>query len=316
MSLWAKNYLRLRRHFYITKPIDFTKILKSYNTLLIHPVMEPGREVFSLQAIESVIEHKGRRNVDLLINEKLKFFFNDIASRKIYYKDFTSPFSSNYKDLKENLKGKKYDIFIELNRFTNDMLMLFAIIPESKIRMCLYGSVENPIFNMVIAAYTLFDEIDRNNLILQPLGIKRVKKRIKWHKHTTKKKEKRKIGISVHNNKIALNLFLFLKNMNFTPFLFVNEVKKLQKMQQKFGDTLVPIYPLEKVYEECSSCEYIITSINPVLSIGFLQRKRTLLLLEKGEIFYPSTDHHIEVFSLSEKSQSLFNRIKDFIEAK
>ena len=316
MSLWIENYLRLKRHFYRTKPIDFTKTLKTYKSLLIHPIMEPGREVFSLPAIENIIGHKGRRNVDLLINEKLNFFFNDQPTRKIYYKDFASPLSQNYKNLMENLKRREYDIYIELNRFTEDKLTMFALILKSKIRMCLDGSVDNPIFNMVIAAYTLFDEIDRNNLILQPLGIKKETKRIKWKKKPTAKKEKRKIGISVHNDKIALNLFSFLKKRNFSPFIFVNERKEIPKMRKEVGDALVPIYPLEKVYEECSSCESIITSINPVLSIGFLQNKRTLLLLEKGEKFYPSTGHHIEVFSLREKLQSLINKIKDFIEGK
>ncbi|TES92530.1 MAG: hypothetical protein E3J87_05195 [Candidatus Cloacimonadota bacterium] len=316
MSILTKRYAGFKRHFYRTGPIDFSKELKSYKTLLIHPVMEPGREIFSLPAIESIIAQKGERNVMLLINEKLKFFFKDIPSKKIFYKCFSSPLSSNYKKLKESLKGKEYDIFVELNSFNEDILTMFALIPKSRIRMCVNGSRENPIFNMIITTDKLHNEIERNNVVLKPLGIKRKKKRIDWQKHTATRKEKRKIGIAVYNNKTALRLFSLLKNRNFTPFLFVNERKKVEKMKKKIGDALLPIYPLEKVYEESVSCESIITSINPVFSIGFLQRKRMLLLIERDKNFLPFDGHHIEVLSLSEKSKSLFNKVNDFIEGK
>lgn len=317
MSFVAKNYVRLSRHFFRIKSIDFTKMLKSYKTILIHPVMEPGREVFSLPAIGSIIKHKGKDNVELLINENLRFFFNDTPSRKIYYKDFSSPFSYNYKELKEHLKQKSYDVFVELNRFNDDFLTMFAILPKSKIRICLDGSTENPIFNMVITTGELHNEIDRNNLILRPLGIKSVRKRIKWQRNLIMRKEKGKIGIAVHNHKIALKLFSLLKNRNLMPFLFVNDRNRVQRMKKMIGDTIMPIYPLEKVYDACSFCESIITSINPVLSIGFLQKKRMLLLLEKNEKFYPSSSsHHLEMLSLAQGTNSLFNKIKKFVRVK
>ncbi len=316
MSFLTGNYLKLKRRFYEAKSTDFTKILKSYKTLLIHPVMEPGREVFSLPAIESVLKHKGAKNVDLIINEKLNFFFKNIPAKKICYKDFSSPFSSNYKELKENLKGKNYDIFVELNRFNKDMLTMFALIPKSKIRICVDGSVENPLFNMVVTTDKLRNETERNDLILKPLGVKVPKKRIKWDKAPGSKKQKGKVGIALQNYRIALRLFSFLKSKNFSPYLFVGEREKLQKVQKKTGNAPLPIYPVEKVYEECSSCEYIITSINPVLSISFLQKKRTLLLLEKNQNFYPSTTHHIELFSLNEATKALLKKTNDFLKVK
>lgn len=313
MSLWTKNYMKIKRHFYRTEPTNFSKTLTNYGKVLIHPVMEPGREVFSLQTIESIVDHKGKGKVDLLINEKLDFFFQHIPSRKILYKDFTSPFSPHFKDLKKKLTGKKYDIFIELNRFPRDKQTMFGLLTKSKIHMCLDGSMKDPIFNMIVAADKSRSEIDRNNLVLKPLGVKKVKKTIKWKKHILKRKKKRKIGIALNNVNLGLEMFSFLEKRNYKPFIFVNEEKSVQKLQKRIEKAKLFVYPLEKVSEECSSCEFIITSINPVLSIGFLLRKRVLLLLGKEEKFNLIDFPNIEVFSMVGESKSLYKRVKVFL---
>ena len=316
MSLWLGRYVRLKNFLYKTKPVDFTKTLRCGNNILIHPVMEPGREIFSFPTIETIVKHKKKAKVELLIDEKLKFFFNDMPAQKIYYRDFTSSFSSSYKRLKEKLKEKKYDIFVELNRFTDEKMILFGSAVGSKIRMSLDGVMESPIFNMVITSAKAHNDIERNNLILQPLGINRARTKINWGKHSISKRQKRKIGIAIDNNKIALKTFSFLKERNFYPVLFVKETRRFERMKQRIGDSLLSIYPLEKLYEECILCESIISSVNLVSSIGALLKKKMLVLLEGKEEFYPLIDRHIELFSPDGSPNEFYPKIKDFIGGK
>jgi hypothetical protein len=315
MSILTKNYVRLKKKFYSTESLDFSKILNSYDTVLIHPVMETGREVFCLPAIENLIKHRGKEKVEVLINEKSKFFFKDITAKKIYYKDFASPLSANYRIMRENLNKRKYDIFIELNRFNDEMLSLFALASKSKLRICLTGCVDNPIFNLVISPSPSRSEIERNNSFLKFMGIKKIKKKIEWKKGTRKRGRRKDIGIAISNHRIALTIFSFLKRRNFNPLLIVNE-KRIKRLKNRYGENITAIERTKEAYQKCASCSLLITSVNDALSMGFLLKKKMLLILEGKERFIPSPDNEIKVFSLNKNKKFLLDRLQKFIEGK
>jgi|GEM_PF-5520029 len=313
MSIWTKNYVSLKKRFFKAKPMDFSKILSSYRTILIHPVMEPGKEIYTLPAIASIVDKKGKENVDLLINEKLGFFFKDLPSQKIFYSDFSSPFSSNYRNYRNKLKNKKYDIFLDLNRFDDNILTLFAIVPTAKIRICLDCLSENPIFNLVTSSLETHTEVDRNNLILKPLGIKKSRKRINWDNKVETNGNKKKIGIALENDKLALKLFFSLKRWNLNPFLFVNDVKKVPKMKEKTQNECTSLYPLESTYDICASCEALLTSINPVFSIAVLSKKKTLLLLSKNKTFILKETKKMKAIRAGKDFRAFLKTVKNFI---
>jgi len=316
MPFLLRKYAHMKKWFYRSPSVHFTNFLRSYKTVLIHPIMEPGREAFSLQAVESIVGCKGKTNVELLVNRKSEFFFKNIPSRKIVYEDFVSPLSSPYKDLRKALAGKKYDIYLEMNRFSDEMLTMFGVIAQSKIHMCLDGSKENPIYNLVITVDESYAEVDRNNAVLKALGVKKIKKKIGWKKGILQKKTYKKIGISIENSTFALSLFSILKKGNHDPILFVTGAKRLEKMRKKIGNGVVPLYPLDNAYNVCLSCASLITSINPLLSFGFLQQKKTLLVLDQKKTFCPQEDHSIEILAPEKELKLIIKKIKDFVERK
>lgn len=313
MSILTKNYIRLKKKFYSTKSLDFSKMLSTYDTVLIHPVMEKGRQAFCLPAVENMIKHRGKEKVEVLVNEKSKFFFKDVTAKKIFYNDFSSPLSANYRVLRENLNKRKYDIFIELNRFNDEIKSLFALAIKSKLRICMDGCVENPMFNLVISSSRGMNEIKRNNSFLKLVGIKEVKNKIRWKKGTRKRGRKKNIGIATRNIRIARNIFSFLKSKNFNPLLIVNE-NRVKKLRSRYGKNVIAAEPIKEVYEKCASCSLLITSINDVLSMSFLLKKRILLLLEEKESFVPSSDSKIEVFSINKNKKVLLDVIQSFVE--
>ena len=69
MSFWLRRYSKIKRKRHRAQPVDFFSVLKTYKTVLVHPVMEPGREVFSLNAVEDIVAHKGSEHVHLLLDE-------------------------------------------------------------------------------------------------------------------------------------------------------------------------------------------------------------------------------------------------------
>jgi len=313
MSFLTSNYVKLKKHFYRKESIDFTKLLGSYKNILIHPVMEPGIEIFSIPTIVSIVKHLGSENVELLINKKFKFFFNNIPAGKIIYEDFASHLSSNYKKLKRNIEKKQYDLFIEMNRFDDELLTLFGLLPRASIRICLDSEKENPVYNMVITSNGSSSEVDRNNLVLKPLGIKRKRKRIKWEKPQGMKVTKGKICIAMRNYRIGVKLFSVLKNLKFTPVFFLDDPQKVQAFHKNFGSNVMSIYPIENTYPVFVSCERVITSINHILSLSLLLKKRTLLFLEKDE--QPGKEintSYVKVF-LPGSRNFIFERAKTFV---
>ncbi len=316
MSIFTKNYVGIKKRFFKTKMLDFSKTLTRYKTIIVHPVMQPGKEIYCLPAITSIVDKKGEENVELLVDEKLKFFFENLPIRKTYYNDFSSPFSSNYKNCRKKLKKRRYDIFLEMNTFNDNLLTLFAIIPMAKIRICLDCSLENPVFNLVLSSIKMHSEVDRNNLILRPLGIKRPKKRIKWDTNVEIKPEKKKIGISLENDRLAVRLFSFLEKKGLNPMLFVNDTKKMLKIKGKIRGECLSLYPLGKTYAKCASCEVLITSLNSLLSIAILQKKRTFLMLKKGEKIGIEGTKKLKILQSDGDSRSLLKNVDNFIKTK
>jgi ribosomal protein S16 len=316
MSFWARRYVNSRRKRFRTEVVDFTKSLKDYRRVLVHPVMCPGKEVFSLHAVESIIDYKGKENVELLIDKKLEFFFQNITSKKIVYNDFISPFSSDYKDLQKNLMRKKYDIFVQLNQFSEDKMTMFGLVTRSKIRLCVDGLKDNPIYNMVVSIDENTPEVERNNRIIKTLGVKKVRKKIRWSVKLKTRKERKKVGIAVSNIKLGVAIASFLKERNFNTILFVNDGRLVEKLEKKINYKVLPVYPVDKIFEECSSCEFMITSMNPIVSVGYLTNRKVLLFLEKGEKFLPSDSHKIEICTLEKEVQKVLKRVKVFVEGK
>jgi hypothetical protein len=315
MSFWSRRYVNIKRKHHRAQPVQFFSVLKTYKTVLVHPVMEPGREVFSLHTVEDIVEKKGTKNVDLLLDEKLAFFFRNISSKKIVYKEFSSPFASPYKELRKQLSGKSYDVYVDLNRFSEDIMTLFGSAITSKVQICIDGAKENPVFNMVIAAEKQYADIERNNLILNPLGIKNRRKGIKWKKPVARKKDTKAIAIALKNERLGLEWYTFLRRKGFDPVLFVSGNTNIAKLKQKSGVNAVSIYPLEKAYDSCSVCVSFIVSINPIFSIGYLLKRRMLLVPEKGETIQLPDDIGVELFSLKKGSPSPLERIKVFTES-
>jgi hypothetical protein len=277
--------------------------------------MEPGREVFSLHTVEDIVEKRGAKNVELLLDEKLAFFFKNITAKKILYEAFSSPFSSPYKDLRRVLSGKSFDVYVDLNRFSEDIMTLFGSAVTSKVQICIDGFQENPVFNLVIAADRSRTDIDRNELILNPLGVKKRKKAIRWKKPVAQKKDKKAIAIAIRNERLGLEWYTFLRRKGFDPVLFVSGNKKANKLKQKSGVNVLGYYPLEKAYESCSRCSAFIASVNPVFSISYLLKRKALLVHSKGEVFLAPDDHSFEVLSLEKVSHSAIARIKKFAES-
>jgi hypothetical protein len=306
----------MKRKRHRANPVDFFRVLKTCKTVLIHPVMEPGREVFSLNAVEDICERKGPEHTSLLLDEKLAFFFRHIPSKKIQYREFSSPFAASYKELGKQLTTRSYDVYIELNQFSEDIMTLFGSIVTSKVQMCIGGSRENPLFNMVIAAGEHYDDLDRSNLILKPLGIKKARKKFKWKKPAAGKKKKKVVALAPENERLGLQWYALLKNQGFEPVLFVTEARRIEKMKQKAGVHAVSIYPIEKAYEVCESCASFVVSVNPIFSIAYLLKRKTLLVSETAGAILPSDGHPVEVISPMKDDRTLVNRIKSFVEGK
>lgn len=315
MSFWLRRYSKIKRKRHRAHPVDFFSVLKTYKTVLVHPVMEPGREVFSLNAVEDIIAHKGLEHVHLLLDEKLAFFFKNIPSKKIVYNGFSSPFAAPYKELRRQLSGKSYDVYVELNQFHEDIMTLFGIIIASKVQMCIDGSRENPVFNMVIAAEKHYSDLERHNLILKPLGISKMRKKIKWKKPAAQKKRKKAVAVAPANDGLGLQWYHSLKKRGLEPVLFVADSKKREKLKQKGGVNIMCMYPLEKAYDICATCSSFVVTRNPIFSIAYLLQRKTLLIAEKGEVVFPPEGSPIEIFSPEKDSGSVSTRLKSFTES-
>lgn len=315
MSFWSRRYLSLKRRHFKTNPVQFFSVLKSFKTVLVHPVMEPGREVFSLHTVEEIVEKKGKENVSLLLDEKLAFFFSNIPSRKIVYRAFSSPFASPYKEFRKQLSGKSFDVYAELNRFSEDVMTLFGSAIASKVQICIDGAKENPVFNMVISGGSPCSDIDRNNLILNPLGIKSRKKSVRWKRPVARKKDKKAIAVALRNERVGLEWYTYLRRKGFDPVLFVSDAKRIVKLKQKSGVNAVALYPLEKAYENCSRCSSFIVSVNPIFSIAYLLKRKTLLVPAKGENLALPDDHSVELFAPPKPPHSVLDVIKNFAES-
>ncbi len=314
MSFWSRRYVNIKKKRHPVQSIQFFSVLKSYKTVLVHPVMEPGREVFSLHTVEDIVEKKGANNVELLLDEKLAFFFKNLAAKKILYEEFTSPFSSSYKEFRKQLSRKEFDVYVDMNRFSEEKMTLFGSAITSKVQMCIDGARENPVFNMVITSEGSSTETERSELFLNPLGIKRRKKHLKWKKPLARRKHKKALAIAIDNERLGMEWYTFLRRKGFDPVFFVSDNRKVTKLKQKSGVNAMGIYPLERSYESCTACSSFIVSVNPIFSMAYLLKRKTLLMpSQKGKIIMPD-DHTVEIFSFEKGENSAHKRIKTFVE--
>ncbi len=312
--LLTRIYLNLARFLSRGSPVTFTEILKAPKQILLHLPPGAGEPWFALSAIDSIRHHYRGTGLSILVPAKRETLFEESLEHLILYGKLT-PLSRSFLDIKRNLRGRDFDIFIDLNLRADLNSLVLSLLSRARVRVGYRGRNGFPFFNCQVPAGD-GDEVGRNLSLLRRIGMETREREL--HIRVSRENKKgagtylRSHGLRGRETLFGLTLDPGDGRRNWSPAQLSTMLKRIERLfhprflvfhppiGKRFDEVWrplrkEPIFPgglsLSKSAGVLSYCRAFITGKTDLFPIAYGLGVPTILVLSKREAEFYSPPH-------------------------
>lgn len=164
-------YLAMAKTLKRRPSVAFTEVLKGPRNILLHLPPGPGEAWFAVPAIKSLRSHYPDSQFSFLLHDERETLLEEELGRLIRYGRLT-PLSRPFVETGRILRGRPFDIFLDLSRVGGLAPLILATLTRADMRVGHSRKRGLPFFNCQILNGE-GDEIERNLQFLERLGVER-----------------------------------------------------------------------------------------------------------------------------------------------